>query len=171
MENASKTGSYLRNQSVELVLAQYKFIYAVENSLCTDYVSEKWVRGLRVGTIPVVGSVNGFPDYTRFDPALDLPVYVNTARFNSSKDLAERLKQIGEDEKIYSRYMAYRKLKREEMNPLFVEVMDESAPEKRALCRLARILKKGGTLNFTQASQERATVNESCLATNIMKTL
>ena len=57
------------------------------------------------------------------------------------------------------------------MNPLFVKVMDESAPEKHALCRLARILKKGGTLNFTQTSQEQASVNESCLATKIMKTL
>ena len=101
-----KNREFPSNQSDELVLAQYKFIYAVENSLCTDYVSEKWVRGLRVGTIPVVAGVNGFPDYTRFDPALDLPVYVNIARFNSSKDLVEHLKQIGENEKIYSRYMA-----------------------------------------------------------------
>ena len=159
------------NVSDETVVAQYKFIYAVENSLCTEYISEKWVRGLRVGTIPVVASINGVPDYKKFDPALNLPTHINTAGFDGPGELAQRLKKIGGNEKLYSRYMAYRYLPRDKLNPSFVEAMDELKDENRAVCRFARFVKKDGRLNFTEASRTKAHVKESCLFTKIIRHL
>ena len=150
------------------LVAQYKFVLSVENSFCADYVTEKWIRGLRAGSIPVIASVKGFPNYTEFDPALHLPVYINTVDFGSPDDLANRMKKIGASEHLYSEYMAYRYLPRERLNPLFLELMDEMETDNRALCRLAGILTEDGRLNFTRASQKVARDNSHCLWAKVM---
>ena len=36
------------------IQAQYKFSFATENALCTDYITEKLWRALTVGSVPVV---------------------------------------------------------------------------------------------------------------------
>ncbi len=36
------------------VLAQYKFTIAMENAVCTDYVTEKFWRPFQLGTVPIV---------------------------------------------------------------------------------------------------------------------
>ena len=170
--NCFRNQKPFRNGSHEIALvARYKFVLSVENSFCTDYVTEKWIRGLRAGSIPVIASVNSFPNYTAFDPALSLPIYINTLDFGSPGELANRMKQIGASERLYNNYMAYRYLPRERLNPLFLGLMDEMKLDNRALCRLAGKLTEDGGLNFTRASHEVARDNSHCLWAKVMNWL
>ncbi|CAF4638040.1 unnamed protein product, partial [Rotaria magnacalcarata] len=41
----------------------YKFVIAIENSNCQDYVSEKLILAVSSGSIPIVAGFNGRPDY------------------------------------------------------------------------------------------------------------
>jgi hypothetical protein len=36
------------------LVAKYKFALAFENAICTDYITEKFWRPFKVGTVPIV---------------------------------------------------------------------------------------------------------------------
>lgn len=42
----------VHNEFLELI-SKYKFAIAMENGLCTDYITEKFWRPLVVGTVPI----------------------------------------------------------------------------------------------------------------------
>ena len=46
-------------------LANYKFVVAVENAVCPDYVTEKLWRALEVGAVPIY---HGAPNVMEFLP-------------------------------------------------------------------------------------------------------
>ena len=47
------------------IASRYKFFMAFENSLCSEYVTEKFFRTLNYDIVPVV---LGYGDYARFVP-------------------------------------------------------------------------------------------------------
>ena len=46
--------------------SKYKFVIAIENSNCQDYVSEKLVHVIASGSIPIVAGRDGMPNYLKF---------------------------------------------------------------------------------------------------------
>ena len=44
----------MEHHEILQLVAKYKFALAFENALCTDYITEKFWRPLKVGTIPIV---------------------------------------------------------------------------------------------------------------------
>jgi alpha-1,3-fucosyltransferase len=70
------------SQRCESLLDDYKFYLAAENSLCPDYVSEKFYRALTNDLVPIV---YGVADYTDYAPPHS---FINMADFASPKDLA-----------------------------------------------------------------------------------
>ena len=62
---------------------EYKFTLAFENSLCTDYVTDKLYTALESGVVPVV---YGEADYRAYAPANS---YINARDFESPRQLAE----------------------------------------------------------------------------------
>jgi hypothetical protein len=42
------------NQNCDKLLDDYKFYIAAENSICPDYITEKFYRALEMGVVPVV---------------------------------------------------------------------------------------------------------------------
>jgi hypothetical protein len=72
-------------QCMKVLREDYKFVLAFENSLCTDYVSEKLYTALENGVVPVV---YGEADYRAYAPSYS---YVNARDFGSPKELAEYL--------------------------------------------------------------------------------
>ncbi|XP_005099342.1 glycoprotein 3-alpha-L-fucosyltransferase A [Aplysia californica] len=76
----------------------YKFYLSFENSLCKDYVTEKFFRSFqyRSHIIPVV---RGGLDYDRFFPK---DILVNAAHFKNAKELALYLKELGSDTQRYA---------------------------------------------------------------------
>jgi alpha-1,3-fucosyltransferase len=85
------------------VLVNYRFYLAAENSLCPDYVTEKFYRALMNDIVPVVF---GGADYTQYAPPNS---YVNIADFKSPKDLADYLLLLSKNDALYSKYFDWKK--------------------------------------------------------------
>ncbi|CAN7995086.1 unnamed protein product, partial [Ixodes hexagonus] len=80
------------------------FWLAFENSLCKDYITEKFYGTLSFNLIPVVfGSAN----YSAVAPPGS---YIDALSFKSPKLLAEQLQTVAKDFRIYQSYFGWRKL-------------------------------------------------------------
>jgi alpha-1,3-fucosyltransferase len=87
----------------DVLLEKYKFYLALENSLCPDYVTEKFYRALANNVIPIV---YGGADYNQYAPPHS---YVNIADFKSPKELAEYLWLLDKNDALYSKYFDWKK--------------------------------------------------------------
>jgi hypothetical protein len=85
---------------------KYKFVIAIENSNCADYVTEKLVKAVEAGAIPIVAGRNGRPDYRRYMPKHS---YINIFDYPSIKALADDLKRIANNQTLYQSYLWYKK--------------------------------------------------------------
>ena len=85
-------------------LQHYKFYLSFENTICVDYVTEKFYKnGLKYGMVPVV---LGGANYS--DPSVAPPgSYINVKDFESMQELAKFLKKVGSDPQIYNRYFQW----------------------------------------------------------------
>ena len=69
------------------IRSRYKFYFAVKNSMCEDYITEKYWGNLRNGLVPIVFSG---ANYSR----LALPgTFINARDFKSLKELADHLER------------------------------------------------------------------------------
>jgi len=85
------------------LLDYYKFYFSAENSLCPDYISEKFYRALSMDVVPVV---YGGADYSQYAP---LHSYINVADFETPKDLANYLIMLDKNEALYLKYFEWKK--------------------------------------------------------------
>jgi hypothetical protein len=85
---------------------KYKFVIAIENSNCADYVTEKLVKAVESGSIPIVAGRDGRPDYRRYMPKHS---YINIFDYTSIKALADDLKRIASNKTLYESYLWYKK--------------------------------------------------------------
>ncbi|CAF2253490.1 unnamed protein product [Rotaria magnacalcarata] len=84
---------------------KYKFVIAIENSNCADYVTEKLVKAVESGSIPIVAGRDGRPDYRRYMPKHS---FINIFDYSSMKDLADDIKRIGNNKTLYESYLWYK---------------------------------------------------------------
>ena len=82
---------------------RYKFQLSSENSLCPDYVAERFWRSLKWGAVPVVF---GAADYTAYAPPHS---YIHVGDFKSPKELADYLLLLDKNDALYRRYFEWRK--------------------------------------------------------------
>ena len=82
---------------------KYKFYLAFENSLCSEYITEKVWRRLDGEIIPIV---LGNAEYDKYLPKHS---YINIKDFSSPKKLATYLKLLDRDEKLYNEYFNWTK--------------------------------------------------------------
>ena len=87
---------------MELANKTYKFYLSFENSLCVDYITEKFYDWLPYDIIPIV---RGGANYTKGIPH---KWYINTADFASVKALAKYLQYIDENPREYAKYFEKR---------------------------------------------------------------
>ena len=83
---------------------RHKFYLAFENSLCVDYITEKyWRNSLERGLVPIV--LGG----ARYSPDQAIPgSFINAADFNSVKDLADYLKYLDKNDTAYNQYFEWK---------------------------------------------------------------
>ncbi|XP_067668260.1 glycoprotein 3-alpha-L-fucosyltransferase A-like [Haliotis asinina] len=70
----------------------YRFYLSFENSLCRDYITEKFYNTFMTSAIPIV---RGGADYARLLPE---GTFINTASFDSPKSLAKYIKYLESNE-------------------------------------------------------------------------
>lgn len=97
------------------VIRRYRFTLAFENSIATDYVTEKFFAPLSAGSVPVY---LGAPNVARFAPGEDC--YLDVRDFAGPRELAAHLTALAADEEAYARLLAWkRRPLREEFTRLF----------------------------------------------------
>ncbi len=84
-------------------LARYRFDLAFENSLCEDYVSEKFFDPLAAGCVPVY---RGAPNIEEIAPGDRC--YINAADFRSPQELAEYLLHLAKNPAEYESFFAWK---------------------------------------------------------------
>jgi len=88
-------------------LTQYKFYLSFENSLCSDYLTEKlWWNAIGRDSVPVVMGGKSQRDYKRLLPPKS---YINVEDFESPKDLADFLKFLDKNATEYNKYHEWKK--------------------------------------------------------------
>jgi hypothetical protein len=107
----------------------------MENSNSLDYVTEKPWHAFEAGCVPLyLGAPNAAAD---FFPANDSAIMVEA--FPTLEELAEEVKRVLGDEGAWRRYMAWRTLPFEQLNPGYRAVLGlYSLPTTR--CQLCQLL-------------------------------
>ncbi|KAI3378675.1 hypothetical protein SNEBB_005603 [Seison nebaliae] len=82
---------------------KYYFYFAGENSLCVDYITEKFWRTFAARVVPLV---YGGGNYSKFVPSNS---FVNIEHFPNPKDLSIHLKRISQDIHLYNQFFEYKK--------------------------------------------------------------
>ena len=88
-------------QCMKMLRDDYKFVLAFENSLCSDYVTDKLYTALENGVVPVV---YGEADYRVYAPAHS---YINARDFGSPRELAEYLWLLHQNDHLYQKYYSW----------------------------------------------------------------
>ena len=87
----------------ELMSSRYKFYLAFENSICTDYITEKVYRIYQTEMIPVVYGGGNYTKLTREG------TYINIMDYKSPKHLAEYLLALEKNETQFLDYFHWKK--------------------------------------------------------------
>lgn len=77
----------------------YKFYLALENSLCLDYVTEKFFTHMQFMIVPIVLDLHG--NHKQYAPPHS---YINALDFASVKDLADYLILLDNNDMLYRQY-------------------------------------------------------------------
>lgn len=80
----------------------YYYYLSLENSICTDYVTEKFFNALTWGMVPVV---LGGANYSRIAPPGS---YIDALAFRNVRQLADHMKRTARDMRLYNSYHAWR---------------------------------------------------------------
>jgi alpha-1,3-fucosyltransferase len=86
---------------------KYKFYLSFENSLCEEYVTEKFFNALKYSIVPIVYGERGGSDYYK---AIAPPKsYIDVRSFSTVKELAEYLLFLSGNAKEYLKYFEWKK--------------------------------------------------------------
>ena len=99
-EGINKTGG---SKFFSDLLKTHKFYLAFENSLCTDYITEKVFDRMANNVLPIV---LGGADYTAHLPPHS---YINVKDYSSPKKLAKYLHKLDKNDTLYNEYFAWKK--------------------------------------------------------------
>lgn len=91
------------SQECTQFIKSHKFFFALENTFCEYYVSEKyWQRGIDWGLVPIVMGA-------RYDRLNVIPgSYIDVLAFPSIKKLAEYIKYLGSNDTAYNEYFNWK---------------------------------------------------------------
>lgn len=81
---------------------QYKFYLSFENSLCRDYITEKFSNALKYNLVPIV---YGAGDYSAVAPPNS---FINAHDFANPRALAEYLLHLDRNPKLYLQYFQWK---------------------------------------------------------------
>ena len=86
-----------------LISRTYKFYLVFENSLCSEYITEKLWRPMQQTVVPIV---LGGADYEKY---LTKHSYINVKDFKSPYELAKYLKVLDKNDTLYNEYFDWKK--------------------------------------------------------------
>lgn len=100
------TGDYLNNLNDDEFLhfvARYKFVIAIENGVCEDYITEKFWRPIKVGSVPIYF---GSPTISDWFPNGKSAILLED--FPTPEILSKHLKTLLDDDTLYEEYLDHK---------------------------------------------------------------
>ena len=92
----------------DMVERDYLFYLSFENSLCTDYITEKFFNAITKNIIPIVlgGALNGTKSSSDYINGLGAPThsFIDARQYSSPKQLAEYLNSLYASPELYAEY-------------------------------------------------------------------
>jgi galactoside 3-L-fucosyltransferase 11 len=85
-------------------ISYYKFHIAFENAICKDYMTEKLMRALHLGSVPIY---MGSPDIRDWEPNNRSIILVQD--FDSPEELAKYLQFLNENDEEYDKFLGHKK--------------------------------------------------------------
>ena len=113
----------------------YKFYFAFENSLCIDYVTEKFFLAFKYNMVPVTF---GWVDYSLYGPPGS---YINALDFDSVEDLANYLLYLDKNDVEYLKYFEWKG----QYKIQFLHIEDQLC----LICKAVSNYQKRGMKNFS----------------------
>ncbi|XP_040196100.1 alpha-(1,3)-fucosyltransferase 4 [Rana temporaria] len=99
-------GIDLKQDNIVKTVSEYKFYLAFENSLHTDYITEKlWRNAFKSSAVPIVMGPSRY-NYEMFIPRNS---FIHVDDFSSPRKLAMYLKYLDKNMHMYRRYFTWRK--------------------------------------------------------------
>jgi hypothetical protein len=96
-----KTRSPVLGECLLKFSRDYKFYFAFENNICEDYTTEK-AFNLYLGNLDVIPVINGPRSAAKYLPP---GTFISALDFPSPRALAEKLKEIGSNEELFTQYL------------------------------------------------------------------
>jgi hypothetical protein len=97
------TNTSIKDECKRIISKEYKFILSFENSVCKDYITEKFFNILSYDIIPVV---RGGAHYDEYVPKSG---YIDAHDFKSAQDLAQYLIYLDSNKTAYNSYFKWKK--------------------------------------------------------------
>ena len=85
-----------------LRMKRYKFLISFENTVTSEYITEKIWHGYLSQTIPIY---YGAPEVYKQVPGNN--TFIDAAKFNGPKNLAQYIKKVDEDEQLYQSFFTF----------------------------------------------------------------
>jgi len=127
----------------------YKFYLSFENSVCKDYITEKFFNILQYDVIPIV--LNG-ANMTNIAPPHS---HINIQDFNSTKHLAEYLMKVDKNDTLFASYFWWR-------DYYYVQAEFDVEPRQAGWCGLCRRLHQNTPTLKTLNLENILDTNRSC---------
>lgn len=84
-------------------IARYKFVVAIENGACNDYVTEKFWRAIKVGTVPIYFGSPSIKDWLPNEKSAIL-----LEDYPTPKILYEHITQLLNNDSLYEEYLQHK---------------------------------------------------------------
>ncbi|KAF2367832.1 Glycosyl transferase family 10 [Trinorchestia longiramus] len=143
------------SQCLEMLETDYKFYFAFENSLCNQYVTEKFYKALRYSAVPITyglgHELTGAPKSS----------YIDVFDFPDVKSLADYIIYLDSNATAYNEYFRWQ---------LTYEV-DLHVRLREKLCELCQILVDGTEPERRYSNFESWATEGQCVAVNVNTTV
>jgi len=139
------------------VISQYKFYLSFENSVDESYVTEKLWHPFKAGTVPVY---SGAPNVEIFTPTFGTgeKSIIKMSDFETAKDLALFLKEVGNDREKYNQYLSW---KSKEPTEIFKDLAGLSMDHSFTACRICKAVAR--YRNELQSEQTQMTIKDGTM--------
>lgn len=98
-------GNPLSDEAGKNAISSSKFYLAFENSIHTDYITEKLFKPLLLGSVPIVLG----PPRSDYEKQIPAGAFIHVNDFASPKELADRLHYLNTHTEEYMKYFEWRK--------------------------------------------------------------
>ncbi|XP_047529591.1 alpha-(1,3)-fucosyltransferase 10 [Vanessa atalanta] len=84
-------------------ISRYKFVLAIENGVCEDYVTEKFWRAIKIGTVPIYFGSTTIRDWLPNNKSAIL-----LEDFPTPKRMSDHLKKLLNNDNLYEEYLTHK---------------------------------------------------------------